>query len=262
MSVSLYLNYQTWVHELDGRTKVLAALGFFGLAMCFSHPVYLFGVLAIVVGALAVAHAGLNVKKIWVLTTLLVCYSVILWPFFVQGATPIPIFGELGITWEGCTFGLGMGLRLLIMVWVGVWLLSTTAIEELAEACQQLGLPSPMSFAFSLAFRWAGILLGTGLGVVQAQQARGLDLSSGGIGQRIRKYVPLAVPLIGHALRQTNLLAMALESKGFHPTAKRTLCTRAKMQAMDYVVISTLSVLLSLSIWMRWYGVGTLNVSF
>ena len=36
------------------------------------------------------------------------------------------------------------------------------------------------------------------------------------------KYVPLMVPLIGHALRQTNLGTMALGSKGFHPTAHRS----------------------------------------
>ena len=160
---------------------------------------------------------------------------MILWPFFVEGKTPVPIFHVLGVTWEGCLFGLGMGLRLLIMVWGGVWLLSTTTIEELAQASQRLGLPSRIGFAFSLAR-----VSGFGLGfcwepesvVIQAQRSRGLDISSGTIVERIRKYVPLAqtVPLIGHALRQTNLLAMALESKGFHPTAHRTFHITGKMK--------------------------------
>ena len=90
MNVSLYLNHKTWVHRLDGRTKMLTVLGFFVLALCFSHPGYLLGVLALVVGALAVAQAGVNVKKIWVLASLLMCYSMMLWPFFVEGKTPVP----------------------------------------------------------------------------------------------------------------------------------------------------------------------------
>ena len=62
------------------------------LALCFSHPGYLLGIIALVIGALAVAQAGVNVKKIWVLATLLMCYSMMLWPFFVEGKTPVPIF--------------------------------------------------------------------------------------------------------------------------------------------------------------------------
>ncbi len=262
MNVSLHLNHNTWVHRLDGRTKTLVMLGFFVLALCFSHPGYLLGVLALVVGGLVAAQAGANVKKIWVLATLLVCYSMILWPFFVEGETPVPVFHVLGVTWEGSVFGLGMGIRLLIMVWGGVWLLSTTTIEELAKASQQLGLSARGGFAFSLAFRWVGILIGAGIGVVQAQRSRGLDISSGTIVERIRKYVPLVVPLIGHTLRQTNLLAMALESKGFHPTAQRSFHRTGKMLRTDWVVMIVVSLLLGVSCWMWWQGIGTLNVRF
>ncbi len=262
MTISLYLNRKTWVHQLDGRTKMLLVLGFFILALCFSHPGYLLGVLAVVVGGLAVAQAGVNVRKIWALAALLVCYSIMLWPFFVEGKTPVPGFHVLGVTWEGCVFGLGMGIRLLIMVWGGVWLLSTTTIEELAQASQRLGLPTRVGFAFSLAFRWVGILLGAGIGVIQAQRSRGLDLSSGTMVERIRKYVPLVVPIIGHALRQTNLLAMALESKGFHPSAQRFFHISGKMKKPDYVVLICLGMLVGVSGWMWWHGIGTLNVRF
>jgi len=98
--------------------------------------------------------------------------------------------------------------------------------------------------------------------VIQAQRSRGLDISSGTIVERIRKYVPLVVPLIGHALRQTNLLAMALESKGFHPTAHRSFHITGKMKGPDYIVLIILSVLLGVSGWMWWHGIGTLAVRF
>ncbi len=262
MTVSLYLNHNTSIHRLEGRTKILVGLGFFVLALCFSHPVYLLVVLALVCAGLAVAQAGVNVKKLGILSVLLMCYSIMLWPFFVSGTTPVQVLHYLGVTWEGCAFGFGMGLRLLIMVWGGVWILSTTTIEELAVASQQLGLPSRVGFAFSLAFRWVGILLGAGIGVIQAQRSRGLDLSSGNIFQRIRKYVPLVVPLIGHALRQSNLLAMALESKGFHPTAQRTLTVSGKMKQADYFILVGIGILVGGSVWLRWQGMGTLDVRF
>ena len=262
MTVSLYLSRHTWAHRLDGRTKVLTVLTFFGMALCFSHPGYLLAILALIVGGLWAAQAEENVRKLGALSALLVCYSIMLWPFFASGKTPLPVLNFLGVTWEGCMFGLGMGLRLLIMVWSGLWLLSVATIEELAQVSQQLGVPARVGFAFSLAFRWVGILLGAGIGVVQAQRSRGLDISAGSLGERIRKYVPLVVPLIGHAMRQTNLLAMALESKGFHPAAHRVLHLTGTMKRLDVTVLIFNMLLIGSSGLMRWYGMGALDVSF
>jgi energy-coupling factor transport system permease protein len=262
MNISLYISHQTWVHRLDGRTKILTALGIFVVALCLSHPLYLLGVLGFVMGGLVVSRAWANIRKMWILTVLLFCYSVVLWPFFVEGATPVPGLNTLGITWEGIMIGMGMGLRLLIMLWGGIWLLSTTMVEELAQASQELGLPSRAGFVFSLAFRWVTMLLGAGVGVVQSQRSRGLDVSTGGILHRIRKYVPLVVPLTGHMLRQTNLLAMALESKGFHPSAKRNFCSTGKFRLPDYVVMSVISILVGISAWLRWQGIGVLDIKF
>lgn len=262
MNISLYLPQKTWVHRLTGRTKLLVLLGVFVLALCFSHPWYLLGVFGLVMGMLGQSQAWENVKKIWVLTGLLFCYSVILWPFFVDGMTPFPLLHHIGVTWEGLMVGLGMGLRLLTMLWAGIWLLSTATIEELALASQQLGLPARVGFTFTLAFRWVIMLFGAGVGIVQAQRARGLDMGSGGVVERIRKYVPLVVPLIGHVLRQTHLLTMALESKGFHPSVRRNHSTHVRMVSQDYFVLILLGVVLGVSGWMRWKGIGVLDVQF
>ena len=114
-----------------------------------------------------------------------------------------------------------MGLRITLMLISGVLLLSTTTIEEFTRALQRLGLPIAMGFTLSLAFRRVPNLLGATVTIVQAQRSRGLDLSSGTVLAKIRRHPPLVVPLIGHTLRQTRLLAMALESKGFGPRQQR-----------------------------------------
>ena len=262
MNISLYLPSHSWVHRLDGRTKILVVLGVFILAMCFSHPAYLVIVFGVVMGLLGLSSAEANVKKTWVLTALLFFYSVVLWPFFVEGKTPVPVLWSLGVTWEGILVGMGMGLRLLIMLWGGIWLLSVTRIEELALALQRLGLSTRVGFAFALAFRWVEMLLGAGVGVVQAQRSRGLDVASGSIFQRLRKYVPLVVPVIGHALRQTNLLAMSLESKGFHPSARRSFYQAQPLERGDYLVLVMVLLLVGLGTWMWWKGIGTLDFRF
>ena len=98
--------------------------------------------------------------------------------------------------------------------------------------------------------------------IVQAQQARGLDLSGGSLGARLRRYPPLLVPLIGHQLRQTRLLAMALESKGFGPGLVRQSLTELRMRRTDYLTLAAVAGLVALSLWLRLTGHGTVAVSF
>ena len=53
------------------------------------------------------------------------------------------------------------------------------------------------------------------------------------------------------AIRHTNLLAMALESKGFSPESKRSLYYEPRMGAADYIILFGLMVLLAVLIYLR-----------
>ena len=203
MNLSLYIDEQTWLHRLDGRTKILCLLGLFTLTLIFSDPVFLLGLTLGIFGLVVWARSVANLRKIWILLTLLLIYNIVLWPFFVEGKTPLFSIGSITIMKEGVLHGLGMGLRLNAMLISGIVLLSTTAIEEFAESSNRLGVPQALGFSLSLAFRWVPNLLGSIGAVIQAQRSRGLDLQSKSVIGKIRQYPPLVVPLIGHTLRQT-----------------------------------------------------------
>lgn len=256
----LYLDRGTWLHRLDPRTKVLSLLGLFTVALLFSDPRYL--VLAAILTVLGAYSAGalVNLRKIWLLLTLLFVYCVLLWPFFVTGRTPFFSVGGHLLTTEAVGYGIGMGVRLDLMLLGGILLLSTTTIEEFTLALERLGLPGPMGFALALAFRWVPTLIGSAGQIVQAQRSRGLDVAAGHLLARIRRYPPLIVPLIGHTLRQTRLLAMALESKGFGPSVRRQDFVELRMRSADYLVLTVFIALVSASLWLRISGYGTLEV--
>ena len=258
MNLSLYVDARTWVHRLDGRTKILSLLGLFSLSLLFSDPAYLLGLCTGVLALVLWAQSLHNLKKIWILLALLFVYNVLLWPFFVEGTTPLFTIGGLTVMQEGVLHGMGMGLRLNAMLISGIVLLSTTAIEELGEAANRLGVPRPLGFSLSLAFRWVPTLLGSIGAVIQAQRSRGLDVHSKSVVGKIRRYPPLIVPLIGHTLRQTNLLAMALESKGFAARQVRRPLFVSKMHGSDFVALGVIAVLVMGSLWMRLNGYGTI----
>ncbi|MCA9472759.1 MAG: energy-coupling factor transporter transmembrane protein EcfT [Nitrospirales bacterium] len=256
MTISLYLDRDTWIHRLDARTKILGVLALFSLALLYTHPMYLLGVWSLVLFFTASAQAWANIRKFLILLVLLFLYSLVLWPFFIEGQTPLFHWWVFTVSVEGMMLGLSMAMRLTVMVVSGVLLLSTTRLEDFAFGLQRFGVPSPMCFALSLAFRWVPALLGASRLIVQAQRSRGLDLSAGTLGEKIRGYVPLVVPLIGHTLRQTTLLTMALEVKGFRPGRQPHPYNLSTFKFFDYVVLITITCLVGVSWLLRMKGYG------
>jgi energy-coupling factor transport system permease protein len=251
MNLFLYLDRNTWIHRLDPRTKTIGLLIGFGNCLCFNHPLYLGTIsLAVLLTALS-ARALPNFWRLRYILALLVLFSSLLWPFFVKGPTPIWSWGPFALSKESILYGTAMGLRLATFVAMGLIFLSTTRNEELTNGLIRMGLPYPVAFALSTALRLVPTFAGAGATIVQAQVSRGLDLESGSILQRAGKFIPLAVPLFIYAIRHTNLLAMALESKGFSPQAKRTLYYEPHMEWLDYMVLFSLLGFLALLLYLR-----------
>ena len=110
--------------------------------------------------------------------------------------------------------------------------LSVTRIEEFAYALTRLGLPYKVGFTMTMAFRLVPVFVDAAATVVQAQRCRGLDFERGRLWQRMRRYVPVIVPVFMGALRRADQMAMALDARGFqartHPHRSRTVPGRAR----------------------------------
>ncbi len=251
MNLFLYLDRDTWIHRLDPRTKIVGLLIGFAICLCFNHPLYM---ALISLGVLLVglsARALTNFYRLRYLLLLLFLFSLALWPFFAKGPTPLWSWGPFTMSEESLLYGMAMGIRLATFVGMGLVFLSATRNEELTNGLIRMGLPYPVAFALSTALRLVPTFAGAGATIVQAQVSRGLDLESGTIFSRVGKFIPLAVPLFIYSIRHTNLLAMALESKGFNPKSKRTLYYEPCMRSLDYVVLSLMVTVLGVLLYLR-----------
>jgi energy-coupling factor transport system permease protein len=255
VNIFLYLDKNTWVHRLDPRTKIIGTGIVFVACMCFNHPVYM---AAVSMGVILIAISAKALPNFWRLRwilCLLIAFSTVVWPFFVTGKTPLWSWRVFHVSRESLLYGIAMGIRLATFVASGLIFLSTTRNEELTNGLIRMGLPYPIAFAFSTALRLVPTFAGAGATIIQAQVSRGLDLESGNIFSRLGKFLPQAVPLLIYAIRHTNLLAMALESKGFSPKAPRTLYYEPHMQRLDYGVLVLLAGVLGTLLYLR-LGVG------
>ena len=255
MDPSLYLDRDTWVHRLDPRTKMLLLLGMFALPFVFLDPLYEVAVLALVLFFGYLAKALTNLRRIWFILIVTAVLTVVLWSIFGSGQTPLFLFVER----EAVLYGVAIALRIDITVIAGMIFLSTTRNEEVAFGLVRLGIPYRFAFAVSTAFRLVPTIMATGYTIGQAQRSRGLDLESGNILRRIRKYVPLLIPVFVSTIRSTNVFSMALESKGFGAAPQRTFFLQIGMGRRDFLVLAVFVALLAGSIALRIAGYGGLE---
>ncbi len=255
MDPFLYLDRDTFVHRLDPRTKMFLLLGAFGLVFVFVSPLYQLGVLAVVLGFGYLAQSLVNLKRIWFILVMIGVMTVILWSIFGSGETPLFLFVEL----ESVLYGLGIALRIDTTIVAGMIFLSTTRNEEIATGLVKLGIPYRFAFAVSTALRLVPTIASTGSTIGQAQRSRGLDLESGNFIQRVRKFIPLLVPVFVSTIRSTNVFSMALESKGFGASEKRTYFLQLAIRRRDVLVLLGFAVLLAGCIALRMAGYGGLE---
>jgi energy-coupling factor transport system permease protein len=252
---SLYLDRDTWVHRLDPRTKMFLLIGAFVLAFIFLDPIYELVVLALVLIFGYMAKSLENLRRIWFILLAVGLLTTVLWSLVGSGKTPLFLFVEL----ESVLYGLSIAIRIDTTIIVGVIFLSTTRNEEVAIGLVKLGIPYRFAFAVTTALRLVPTIASTGYTISQAQRSRGLDLDSGNIIQRTRKYVPLLVPVFVTTIRSTNVFSMALESKGFGAGGKRTFYLQTALHRRDAVVLVVFVALLAAVIALRVMGYGGLE---
>jgi len=247
----LYLDRHSILHTLHPVTKIVALALLFALPFYSTDPLIVSAAFAFAGVVLIIARATPNLRKAILLMALLALSSTVLWSVFAPGQTKILRLGFVSVTRESLAYGLAMALRLNAVILAGLAFLSCTRIEELTWALHKIGVPYALSFALSLAFRLVSLFFQTTHGIVQAQKARGLDLDSGSVFSRIRKYVPLLIPVFVYGVRNVDLMAMALESRGFRATSRRTHYLAYTIRWSDYAILLLLAALNAGAIWLR-----------
>jgi len=234
MNIDFYIDTDTVIHRLDGRTKILLFIFSFVALVLFEDPLFILPVALLILLENTLARAWVNIWRIRFLLLILSVSGVIMWNLFASGETHLFWFVDL----ESLQYSLARTMVILLMIISGMNLLSTTRNEELVLAMIKLGLPYRVGFAISTSLRMVPTISSSIYTISQAQRSRGLDLESGNILERIKKYVPLLIPVFISTIRSTNVFGMALESKGFGARDDRTFYLKMDMATRDYVTLT------------------------
>lgn len=242
------------MRTLDPRTRLVSVLLLFAVPLSWQSPLWLLPPVALLMGALIRCGGGRVLRGFSPLLAMICLASLLLWPAFVAGKTHVLVY----LTREGLIFGAGMGLRLTACACLGALYLLTSPVEETAWALNRLGMPYAVSFGVVMAFRLMEQIGNTARTVVAAQRSRGLTLQTSSLLRRWKSYVPLLVPILVLSMRRVDGIAMAMESRAFKPTGRRTSLMRFDMRSRDWAVLVGSTAAVAAAVWLRLHGYSVL----
>ena len=258
-ATSLYVDRASPIHRLDPRSTLALVTALFVAGYTFDDPRYAAVPLAVAFLALVAVGGWPNFRRLSPIVAALFLVGLVVWPAFTQpGGRILLDLGPLTLSEREVMFALGRSERIAVFVVGGLLFVTTTANEELVRGMRQLGIPYAFCFAVGTALRLFPTVLEAAMTVKQAQEARGLDLSEGGVIARLRRSVPLLVPVFMTAFRNVNTQSMALEARGFDTRSERSFYGARPLAARDWVVVVVAAVVVVAVIGLRLAGFGTL----
>jgi energy-coupling factor transport system permease protein len=237
IALGRYVPLDTPVHRLDPRTKLLLFLAV--LVALFGTDLVGDAVLAAVLGgAAAVAH--LPARRVVAGFRALAWIFALTFLFQLLWAGPTRL-GGLG---PGALVGLQMVVRLAGMLVAAYLLTFTTEPIRLADGLARLfgflerwRVPvRDLAMVLTLALRFLPTVMEEAQRIVLAQQARGARFEGGPLA-RARRLLPLAVPLFAGCLHRADVLAMAMEARGYRGSQERTQMDPVAFAGRDAVAL-------------------------
>ena len=233
------------VHRFDPRLKLVLTVAYIVLLFAASNPLgltlsILFLGVMYKVAKIPVKMIGKRLKPILPI----VLFTAVLNLFFVSGeGDPLVHFWFLTIYAEGVRYAVLMAVRVMALI-AGTSLLTyttspivlTDAIEQLLKPLGKLHFPvHELAMMMSIALRFIPTLIEETDKIMNAQKARGAQLDTGKMTDRVKALVPVLIPLFISAFRRADELAMAMECRCYRGGTGRTRLKVLRCEKQDYI---------------------------
>lgn len=216
-SFDLYVERKSWLHQLDPRAKLLFALATIIVVLSLQN---LWLIAACLVGLhvmlLAARVPWSRIGWVWKMMLPVTILIPLLWPLFYQeGSVVLVQIWRIKVTTYSLLQGIAMALRINALGFACFTVLFATDQTRIVRGIVRLGVPFEWGLILAIALRYLPTFYGIMNMISEAQQARALDLSRGNFFKRLRSYLPILVAVVITALRTSDNLSHALETRAF-----------------------------------------------
>ncbi len=240
-----YFPAKSYIHRMDPRLKIVLTIYFIVLTFCSKN----FACIALVYVAVIASMAASKVPPKTYIRSLkpilfIVAFTVVINLFYGTGEPLVQIW-KLKITMNGIMNSVLIAVRIIALIFVSSVLTFTTSPTQLTDAIERLLKPlakikvpvHEFAMMMTIALRFVPTLLEETDKIMSAQKARGADMESGGVMQRIKALIPVLIPLFVSAFRRAFDLATAMESRCYTGGEGRTKMKILKISKEDIFTI-------------------------
>lgn len=247
-----YIPGDSFVHKLDPRSKLIFVFIFIAIVFLANNAITYglllgFTLLTVFVSKIRLYFLLNGLKPI----LFLLVFTFLLHIFFTREGDLLWKWQFIEVYEEGLRQGIFISLRFLVLVLMTSILTLTTSpisitdgMEVLLNPFKRFKLPvHELALMMSISLRFIPTLMDETDKIMKAQMARGSDITSGSIKERIKAVVPLLIPLFVSAFKRAEDLAVAMEVKGYRGGEGRTRYRQLKWDWRDTTIMLLLIVM-------------------
>ena len=246
ITIGQYYPSDSPIHYLDPRVKLFATLLYI-ISLFLSKSFVVFAVAGVVLIACIVIskvpfrYMIKGLKPVWILLVFICIVNV----FFGKGEALYFQWKFIHIYREGIMQAVVRVVRLVELILGSSLMTYTTTPTELTDGLEKAFHPleklhvpvHEFAMMMTIALRFVPTLLEETEKIMAAQKARGADMESGGLMQRIKALIPVLSPLYVSAFRRAFDLATAMESRCYHGGEGRTKMKVLHLSKDDYITL-------------------------
>lgn len=244
--IGRYIPTGSFIHKMDPRGKMMIAISFLIIVFFANNwQSYLvlgaFVLLGVLLSKIPITHFIKGIAPlIWI-----ILFTVALQIFFTTGGTPLFSIGPITIYQEGVLNAVLIFFRFVLIITMSTLLTLSTqpleitdALEFLLRPFSYIGVPvHSIALMLSIALRFVPTLLDEVTKIMNAQRARGMEFNEGNLLERMRKIVPVLIPLFVSSFNRAIELATAMEARGYRDGEGRTKYRKLKWHGYDTLAI-------------------------
>jgi len=241
-----YFETKSFLHKTDPRIKIVLMILFIVFIFLSGNMISLgFATLSVIfTAAISKVPVKMYLKNMKAILPILI-FTAIINLFYGEGGTELVSFWKLTITTDGVYRSVFMALRIVLLIFISSVLTYTTTPNDLTDAIESLlsplkfiGLKSAvhtLAMMMTIALRFIPTLIEEAEKIMNAQKARGADLESGGLIERVKALIPILIPLLISSVRRAYELAEAMECRCYNGGEGKTRMKQMKLTAKDLI---------------------------
>ncbi len=250
----------SFIHRLDARAKLIYVFLFIAVVFIANNWItyailVLFTLLIIRMSKIRLYFLINGLKPV----VILIIFTFLLHLFFTREGAVIFEWKFFKIYEEGLRQGIFISIRFFVLVvMTSILTLTTTpisitdAIEILLGPLKKWKLPvHELALMMSISLRFIPTLMDETDKIMKAQMARGSDMTTGSMKERLKAVVPLLIPLFVSAFKRAEDLATAMEVRGYKGGEGRTRYRKLSWSLKDSLSLLSLVILAALLIYFR-----------